>query len=218
MNDFLDEAKERIKEAEKAVIFRAIVFIIAGLVMVLFPLKVAEFVCYGVAFIIALFGARFIINYISKDLIKDFFRYDLVFGITLLIFAVYILARSEKIIAFVPTIIGLIVVLNGVLKLQNAIDFLRSKSKGIMGDAGTKLLVVALINIAIGIFLIWDPFTSTKIVYILLGIGVLYSGISDIIVALSFRHTVKATARVFEKAIRDKAPIEGRGEFVDDDK
>ena len=81
MDDFMKEAKERIKEAQKTVIFRAIIFVVAGLLMIIWPLKVADFVCYGIALVLVVFGTRFILSYLKKDPIQDFFKYDLVINV-----------------------------------------------------------------------------------------------------------------------------------------
>lgn len=217
MDDFLKEAKERVKEAQKSVIYRAVIFIIAGLIMIIWPLKVADFVCFGIAIILALFGARFIVNYMKKDLVQDFFRYDLVFGIILIIMAIFFIAKSESIMSMIPTVIGIIVIFNGVLKLQNAIDFARSNSKGFSNEAWKKILIAAVINIVIGILLVVFPLGAVSIAYRLLGVGVLYSGISDIIIAVQFKNTVNSMSKKMSETIRNST-IDGHGEFVDDDK
>lgn len=217
MDDFLKEARDRVKEAEKSVIYRAVIFIVAGLIMVIWPLKVADFVCFGIAIILALFGARFIVNYMKKDLVQDFFRYDLVFGIILIIMAIFFIAKSESIMSMIPTVIGIIIIFNGVLKLQNAIDFARSNSKGFSNDAWKKILIAAVINIVIGILLVVFPLGAVSLAYRLLGIGVLYSGISDIIIAMQFKSTVNSMSKKMSDTIKNST-IDGHGEFVDDDK
>ena len=217
MDDFLKEARDRVKEAEKSVIYRAVIFIIAGLIMIIWPLKVADFVCFGIAIILALFGARFIVNYMKKDLVQDFFRYDLVFGIILIIMAIFFIAKSEAIMSMIPTVIGIIIIFNGVLKLQNAIDFARSNSKGFSNEVWKKILLAAVINIAIGVLLVVFPLGAVSIAYRLLGIGVLYSGISDIIIAVQFKNTVNTMSKKMSDTIRNTT-IDGHGEFVDDDK
>lgn len=217
MDDFMKEAKERIKEAQKTVIFRAIIFVVAGLLMIIWPLKVADFVCYGIALVLVVFGTRFILSYLKKDPIQDFFKYDLVIGITLIIVAIVFIAKSSSIMAIIPTVIGIIIIFNGVLKLQNAVDFARAKIKIDSEDKWKKILIAAVINIVIGILLVVFPMGAVSLVYRLLGVGVLYSGISDLIIAKEFRSTVTSLSKGMKDAFTDQT-IDGEGEFLDDDK
>ena len=106
---------------------------------------------------------------------------------------------------------------NGLLKLQIAVDFARSNSKGFQKETWKKILIAAVINIVIGVLLVVFPLGAVSIAYRLLGIGVLYSGISDIIIAVQFKNTVNSMSKKMEKTIRNST-IDGEGEFIDDDK
>ena len=80
-----------------------------------------------------------------------------------------------------------------------------------------KILIAAVINIVIGVVLVVFPLGAVSLAYRLLGIGVLYSGVSDIVIAIQFKSTVNSMSKKMSDAIRNST-IDGEGKFVDDDK
>jgi uncharacterized membrane protein HdeD (DUF308 family) len=195
--------KEIFVKANKNIIYRAVLFALLGLIMIIWPLQIAKVICYVFAGFMTLFGAGFIISYLSKDVINDFFKYDLVYGILLLTGAVCVIVKSETVISFIPFCIGVVVLISGILKLQNAIDMYR-----IGHGSGAPVLVMALINIAFAIFLIVKPLDSTKIVFILLGVGMLYSGFSDLVSAILFANKSKIILKDIEAIDADYVDVE----------
>ena len=76
-------------------------------------------------------------------------------------------------------VLGFLVTISGILKMQNSVDMLR------LGQ-GTWYVAfcMAILNIIFGIVLLIDPFSRELLVY-LLGAALIFSGITDLYVTIS---------------------------------
>lgn len=81
--------------------------------------------------------------------------------------------KVDLVIALVPFIIGLCIIVSGLFKLQGALDVQR------MGGNAVLILGLAIVNVVIGILMVINPFDSAMLLYRLLGVGLLFSGLTD---------------------------------------
>ena len=78
-----------------------------------------------------------------------------------------------------PVVLGIGVVLSGILKLQHAFDLKR------MGfDTWVRIGLTAAVNIFIGLIVILNPFSTVAWLMRLVGIGFLFSGVTDLITTI----------------------------------
>ncbi len=125
------------------------------------------------------FGLVKIVGYWSKDLYRLAFQYDLAFGILMIPLGLYVLCRPGRAISFFYLILGILVLADGLFKLQIALD---SRTFGI----GTWWLILALAIAAggLGCALVFHPGESARVATALAGVALLGEGALNLSVAL----------------------------------
>jgi len=165
----------------------AILLAVLGAVMIVFPTAVMDFICYAIAAVLIILGIVELVTYASKDIKSAVYGHNLALGIMLIVCGVMFVIKASVIQNLVPMIMGLIIVANGIFKLQHAINLMRFKS-----SSSTFVLIISLVCIAIGGILLFVPSEVNKLVTIVIGIGFLASGLTDIATYIVMSRKVKA--------------------------
>ena len=182
--------KERLKDLRSGAVLPALLCLIYGIVLIIWPDISSNFICYAIGAAIMLVGIIFVIRYIRKDLVRDFYRKDLVVGLIAISLGLVALLRVEMIKGLIPTILGIAVLFSGIVKLQNAIDMFRMQY-----THWYFILILALLNMGFGILLILEPIWIVDIVFVLIGCGLVYSGLSDLLTLYFVTKTIKNMVR-----------------------
>ena len=161
------------KDTKRAVIIAAVIYIIAGLILLIIPTVTAHVIAYTAATLSLIFGIFQITSYfISKP--YDFHR-GILTGVFALFLSIFIYCKVDIVISIIPIILGFIVSFSGIYTLQQTFDLIRIKQKG-----WVIMLVISSVNIILGILAIFNPFTTAVALMCLIGVGLIFSGISDI--------------------------------------
>ena len=104
---------------------------------------------------------------------------DLIKGLVIVCIGIFICVKSELVVSVLPVVLGIGVVLSGILKLQHAFDLKR------MGfDTWVRIGLTSAVNIFIGLIVILNPFSTVAWLMRLVGIGFLFSGVTDLITTI----------------------------------
>ncbi|MCR4605808.1 MAG: DUF308 domain-containing protein [Eubacterium sp.] len=169
---------ETMKKLKWSIIILAAAYIVLGVVLIIYPGKTMNVISYILAATLIIFGTVNLIQYMRTDALEVFNKYDLVIGFSAIIGGVLIILNVERFEHIINIALGFMVTISGILKFQNSINLLRLKS-----NLWTMPFGMAIINIVFGVILLINPFAA-EMFLILLGIGFIYSGISDIIVTV----------------------------------
>ena len=131
-----------LKKIKWDMIITSIICIMLGGVLIFFPKEVNEMIAYVIAAAMFLFSIIEAYNFFKKDVKNQFYRNDLVFAVVALVAGIILLAKREVIVGLIPVILGALIIVSGVKKLQNALDLIRLKLGG-----WKSLLVLSAINI-----------------------------------------------------------------------
>ena len=182
---------ETVKKIKWSIIILAVAYIILGVVIIISPGKTLNIFSYILAATLIIFGTVNLIQYMRTDAMEVFNKYDLVIGFSAIIGGVLIILNVDKFQDIILIALGFMVTISGVLKFQNSINLLRLKANNWQVTFG-----MAIINIVYGIILLINPF-AIELFLILLGIGFVLSGLTDIIVTVMISSTLsKITAPV----------------------
>lgn len=162
-----------LKEMKWNMLMSAALYIVLGLILLIFPATTARTICYMVAGIAIVTGLVNLVVYFTRNITRNYYRNDFVTGLLLMVLGIFVIYRVDLVIALVPFIIGLCIIVSGLFKLQGALDVQR------MGGNAALILGVAVINVVIGILMMINPFESALLLYRLLGAGLLFSGMTD---------------------------------------
>lgn len=184
-----------LKKLKWNVIISSVIYVALGVILLIWPEMTAKNICYVVGVISIAVGVVNLIDYIRKDYSVDAYRYNLVYGMVFILLGIFIFVKVETVISIIPVLLGFAVTISGLLKFQNAVDLVRMKYNG-----WGIVMIVSILNIAFGIVLIMNPFASAMILFICIGIGMIYSGVSDLIATIMLSRSIKSIGREIQKA------------------
>ena len=163
-----------LKELKWEAILTGILYILLGIVALVIPETMQKTLGYLIGIVLIVAGAVSMICYLLRDARDNYYHNEFVFGLVGIVVGVAVLYKVEVIISLIPFILGILVLFSGCSKLQDAIDLKRLSYGSWVG-----MLVVAVINIILGIVLICNPFKAAVLLFRVLGVGLILSGASD---------------------------------------
>ena len=164
-----------LKGIKTAYICAGVLFSIMGLVLIIFPQISMNAICCIIGAFAIMIGAIKICAYFSDDRYNIAFQFDLALGILAIIIGIIFIAKTNWVLSFFSTIIGIIMTASSLFSVQASID---SKKFGLKA-----LLAISVISMALGILLIFCPIESLSVLARLYGLGCVLEGISKIITA-----------------------------------
>ena len=175
-----------------------------GIMLIVNPeISLAAFgVFTGVCLIV--FGAVKIIGYLSKDLYRLAFQYDLAFGILMIALGIMVILEPNNVIDTICVAIGIAFLTDGLLKVQIAIDARRFGIK-----QWWLVLSMAILAVIVGVVLVFRTAESVNTLMLLLGISLLADGILNLT-------TVLTTVKIIHHQFPDKIAVEYEDEVLDD--
>ena len=195
-----------LKELKWEAILTGVLYILLGIVALVVPETMQKTLGYVIGIVLIVAGLISIICYLLRDAKENYYHNEFVFGLVGMVLGAAVLYKVEVIISLIPFILGILVLFSGCSKLQDAIDLKRLGYGSWIG-----MLVVAVINIILGIVLICNPFKAAIVLFRVLGVGLIISGVSDCFSTIYF-------ARKFHKFKQEQDAVDSTFEEVDSDK
>ncbi len=180
-------SNKRLRMAKYGYIVLSILLCALGITLIAVPSFSISLLCWIGGILLILFGCVKIVGYISKDLYRLAFQFDLAFGILLISLGIILILRTGAMIHIICSLLGICILADALLKIQISID---SKSFGI--HQWWMILAAAIITSVIGFLLLFRPYESAQIAMTLLGMSILAEGILNLVTVLTavkiFRH------------------------------
>lgn len=155
--------------------FISVGLILMGLCFTFFPEISALTMCYCIGAVSIVFGIIKLMGYFSNDVYRLAFQFDLSLGIFMIVLGAVEVIRPRALIGLLPFMLGILVLVDGLFKIQTALD---SKKFGL--KKWWISLAFGIIAGIVGIFLILDPFEGNKILTILLGLTLVIDGVQNL--------------------------------------
>lgn len=189
-------ALRKIKENS---ILTAALSTVYGVILFLRPGTNKRLLGYVVGAALLIIGLMYVIQYIQKDVVEEFYKKELVYGLCALILGGIVFIKVSVVTNLIPYVIGFMILVSGVVKIQYGFDLLR-----INVDKWKVVMILALINVLFGVIVIMQPKFLRKILFRLLGFGLVYSGVTSFVTMHFFNRGKK------QKLNPKKAEIEAR--------
>jgi len=126
------------------------------------------------------FGVIKVIGYLSRDLFRLAFQYDLAFGLLSLSLGIILLLKPGHMMSFICVVLGIMILADGLFKVQIAVD---AHSFGIR--LWWLILILAVAAGALGLALVFRPTESASVLVVLLGAALLAEGGLNLLTVLS---------------------------------
>lgn len=182
-----------LKKVKWNVILSSVIYVAMGVLLLLWPEMITKNICYVIGFLAIAIGIVNLIDYIRHDITLEGYRYSLVTGLASILIGIFIVLKVELVMSIIPFLLGLAVTISGFMKFQNAVDLIRLKYNGWVA-----VLLISIVNIVFGIILMSNPFTSAIVLTICIGVGMIYSGVSDLIATIMLSRSIKKVVKEIE--------------------
>lgn len=153
----------------------ALLCVILGLVLLIWPGTTTQIVCMLLGIVLFTYGAIQIVLYLFNRERTIVSQGMLVLGIIFAVIGGWILLKPEMIIMAVPVIVGVLIVIHG---LHNAAQAFALKNDGY--DRWWVAFLLGALTVILGGILIYNPFKVVNTVVRLIGIFLIYDGLSDV--------------------------------------
>lgn len=164
-----------LKKLKTNIVISAILCILLGIVLVAWPDLSMQIVCTAIGAVLLIGGGvRLAVYFTAKDG-SVYAQMNLITGIILAVVGVWILLQPDKVLAIIPIIVGIVIALHGINNLQQAITLCKEKY-----DKWWIALILGLLTVGFGVLLVCRPFEALNTAVMMIGIFLIYDGISDI--------------------------------------
>ncbi len=107
---------------KKVYIILSVLFIAAGICMLIWPSVFAYALCYIIGGICIAHGIMRLVGYFSGDLYRIAFQFDLALGIASILLGIVIVCNATAFISLVHILIGIFTLVTGTLQVQSSVD------------------------------------------------------------------------------------------------
>ena len=192
--------KELFQKLRIAAYVSAVLTIALGGILIAWPIEVTGLICRVLGALLVVMGAVYIFGYI----IEGRGILTVAGGLLFLLLGVWIFITPGSIATLVPIVIGVVLLVHSLRDFSMAAE---AKQHGSI--RWMMLFLLALLNCVFGVVCICDSFGVISVAVRMLGIALVYDGISNMIIVF---HTVRAVRYAAEKI----APIDVEAHEVDE--
>ena len=209
---------EEVKGASRWFIIMSVLYVITGIVMIVWPHLTLELLGKALGIGMLVIGITHIIIYFTKDHMQGILQMDLTIGVILAAFGAFMLLHADFVGMAIPFGVGILLMIGAITKIQYSLDM-----KRLYYSKWFIMLIFAIILLVMGLILIYNPFRDTILLYYIAGCLIL-EGILSIICILTISHRVKQIAKgrpprkmkgktgdgheIYEKpALQEEAPV-----------
>ena len=174
---------KKIRGIKIELIIISIALFVLGLFLTIFPEVSQIIICRAVGIALCVWGVLRLMTYFRMSREDVFVSFGLVQGISLLAFGIFFVMRPEAIAVFFGTAIAIIIIIDGILKLQYAIEFYHMEAQRWWIEA-----IVAALMVVVALF---NPFGSSTVLMMFVGIVLMVEGLSDLISIIRISSFIK---------------------------
>lgn len=174
------------KEMKWDALLTGALYVVLGLVSLVIPETMEKTIGYLIGSVLIVAGAVSMISYLLRDAHQNYYHNDFYHGLIAIGAGIFVLVKVEIIIEMIPFLLGVMVVISGCSKLQDVIDMKRTEYGNWI-----VMLVFAAVNLLVGILLIVCPIESAHLLFRLLGLGLIFSGITDCVITIYFASKIR---------------------------
>lgn len=164
-----------IENFRRYALIRAVLYIIFGIFALINPASLFQWVVILVSVYVAFLGILDLISAFRMKRQTQTLGSEFTKGWLLLLLAAIIFFFAKDIMALVPFFLGLLIVINGIYQLVNAINGRQ------IGISGMGWIVYSILVMIVGVILIFNPFGSLLLLFQMFGATLIVMGIFQII-------------------------------------
>lgn len=187
-------------------------FLLLGIYLVVNPETSLVMICRILGAAMAVFGVMKIVLYFIHEVEGVAIRFDFAVGLFCIILGALMLWRAPALTDILSVMIGLLVLVDSVFKLQVAVD-----SRRMGAHSWWVTLVCTVVCLVLGILLVFNPFDGKQVLTIMMGVSLIVDGVQNlctVVYAAIFVKDVKAAVHDF---VDGATAVETTGEVLGED-
>lgn len=157
------------------VVASSLLCVALGLVLLLWPGLSIKIVCTAVGAVLIMSGVIRIMEYFFVRDGSMYSQINLIFGIVLSAVGIWIVLSPEKVLSLIPIILGIVITLHGLHNIKQAIGLCRDQY-----DKWWIALLLGIVTVGVGVLLICRPFAAIDTMVMLIGVFLIYDGLSNV--------------------------------------
>ena len=183
-------------------------YILAGLLLIVYPESSRDLIAYVLGIALVVYGIVSLTTYFVINVKESLRRNEFSIGIMAIFAGLIIIFKQQILLDIIPILLGLVIVADGFGKLQNAVV-----AKRIGSSQYATYIVLAAVSIVLG-FVIMFFLTGAdlqKILFVVIGVSLVYCGISDIFVVLfiadkfhKFLKSFEANGKIIDAEVEEE--------------
>ena len=171
----------------------AILCILLGIVLLVYPDTSLTIVCRAVGVIVLITGLGFVGSYLRVGKTRWFGKIELVFGSIFAILGGFIVLYPLGIISIIPLVFGILLVYHGIANMKQAFELRQYK------DGGWWLpVLIAASTIALGVVIMRNPFGTIETLMRIIGVCILYDGLMNTMLVGRFVKSIRNFRKIEE--------------------
>lgn len=171
-----------IQTARNNLVASSIILCITGLVFMIFSETMVNMIGWILGSILCVIGVIQLIGYIRNKISV----LPLIFSVISLVVGILLFLHPGWVMSLLSVIVGIYILIESALKIKVVVEARKQNAKGWWA-----LLIVTLFGIGVSILLIVNPFGISKAFMFVLGLGLLLSGVLDLIQAIYTKQILK---------------------------
>ena len=182
------EARYKMKNSGASKFITSFIYVLFGLALMVWPQRVESVICTILAVCVIILGAAKLVGYsvikVESRIADDTNGFAV--GISLVILGIFLWLKGTMVIALIPFILGFMITYKGLEGIQNVINFRKfgyGTNKGV--------LISSAVITLFGVLVMMNPFSTAKLLFFMLGLGLFVSGLSDFISDAIFTRQMK---------------------------
>ncbi len=177
------EVLKKFKASSYAV---SIVYIIAGLIMLLNPSFISDAVNYVIGILVIIYGVIYSISLYQKKDIGMYGKFDFLAGIICISFGLYLILNPDTLGSLIPFCTGVIILMDAIRFIINSVRLKKYNYRSWIVS-----LVVGLVFLAFSIFIIVNAKNISFLLIRFVGVFLIIDAILDFFNELKFKRIVK---------------------------
>ena len=196
--------KNFLKKVKANALVSAIFYTVLGFVLLIWPGTSATVLTTALGLVLVLCGLGNILDFLLHRDGSLYSRLHLIAGVILAVIGLWLTTQPNLLTVVVPRIMGILICIHGAGDIRSAFVLKKNQSR----RWGITLLLAAG-TFALGALLVVNPFSAFTTVVRIIGLCLLYDGISDIWIALQVHQSKKLPP------VTEESPAEVPTEFTD---
>ena len=202
-----------LRQRRTSSIIVALISIVLGVVLIMYPKDAATIFVIVCGYSLIALGIYYAIVYFARKSGVAMLQAELLLGIVLLLIGIWIVTKSQSVIALLQYVVGALIVIHGIIDLQASLNIKRAGF-----EKWGMSLILSIVTLALGVLIILDPFSATEVLMVVIGVVLVFDGLSDVYLIAVLSKLFKEVKSAVTEAEQEANAIETDGTVEDDGK